>query len=98
MPVGHIPRYLTVMCRGETTRQAQPGDHVIITGVFLPLVRSGFRQMMAGLLSDTYLEAHVSVISLFCIFFKGAEAIHALLNARTPDLGDAFSLTDSQPI
>ncbi|XP_059620171.1 DNA replication licensing factor Mcm7 [Phlebotomus argentipes] len=58
VPVGHIPRYLTVMCRGETTRQAQPGDHVVITGVFLPLVRSGFRQMMAGLLSDTYLEAH----------------------------------------
>lgn len=60
VPIGHIPRSLTIMCRGEVTRQAQPGDHVVITGVFLPLMRSGFRQMVSGLLSETYLEAHVS--------------------------------------
>lgn len=60
MPVGHIPRSLNVFCRGEVTRQAQPGDHVLITGVFLPLARSGFRQIVSGLLSETYLEAHVS--------------------------------------
>lgn len=24
---------MTVLCRGETTRNAQPGDHVSITGV-----------------------------------------------------------------
>ena len=33
MPVGNIPRSMTVYCRGEVTRQAQPGDHVSITGV-----------------------------------------------------------------
>lgn len=59
MPVGHIPRSLNVFCRGEVTRQAQPGDHVLITGVFLPLARAGFRQLVSGLLSETYLEAHV---------------------------------------
>ncbi|XP_026466222.1 DNA replication licensing factor Mcm7-like [Ctenocephalides felis] len=58
VPVGHIPRTLTVFCRGEVTRMAQPGDHVMITGVFLPLLRTGFRQMSVGLLSETYLEAH----------------------------------------
>lgn len=58
VPVGHIPRSLTILCRGENTRIGQPGDHVIATGIFLPLVRSGFRQMVSGLLSDTYLEAH----------------------------------------
>lgn len=58
VPVGHIPRSMTVFCRGEQTRLAQPGDHVIITGIFLPLVRSGFQQMMSGLLSETFLEAH----------------------------------------
>lgn len=63
MPVGHIPRSLNVFCRGEVTRQAQPGDHVLITGIFLPLARAGFRQMVSGLLSETYLEAHVSVNS-----------------------------------
>jgi DNA replication licensing factor MCM7 len=60
VPVGHIPRTLTIFCRGEVTRQALPGDHVAVTGVFLPLLRSGFRQMMAGLLSETYVEAHVT--------------------------------------
>nr|XP_032514053.1 DNA replication licensing factor Mcm7 [Danaus plexippus plexippus] len=63
VPVGHIPRQLSVYCRGETTRRAQPGDHVAITGIFLPLLNSGFRQMIQGLLSDTYLEAH----SVSCI-------------------------------
>ncbi|BFF97938.1 DNA replication licensing factor Mcm7 [Drosophila madeirensis] len=58
VPVGHIPRSMTVLCRGEVTRMAQPGDHVVVSGVFLPLVRSGFAQMIQGLLSETYLQAH----------------------------------------
>ncbi|KAA3674234.1 DNA replication licensing factor MCM7 [Paragonimus westermani] len=72
VPVGHIPRGLTVYLRGENTRSAQPGDHVLITGVFLPSVRgSGFsgsgrgsRTASAlsgssgGLLAETYLESH----------------------------------------
>ncbi|XP_078057032.1 DNA replication licensing factor MCM7 [Mustelus asterias] len=58
VPVGNIPRSLTVYSRGENTRLAQPGDHVSITGIFLPMMRSGFRQVVQGLLSETYLEAH----------------------------------------
>ncbi|XP_001353081.1 DNA replication licensing factor Mcm7 [Drosophila persimilis] len=58
VPVGHIPRSMTVLCRGEVTRMAQPGDHVVVSGVFLPMVRSGFAQMIQGLLSETYLQAH----------------------------------------
>ena len=59
VPVGNIPRSMTVFCRGETTRQVQPGDHVCVTGVFLPLTKTGFGQVTQGLLSDTFLEAHV---------------------------------------
>lgn len=59
VPVGHIPRTLTIFCRGELTRLAIPGDHVAITGVFLPLMKQGFKQLLGGLLSETYLEAHV---------------------------------------
>ncbi len=33
VPVGNIPRSMTVFARGETTRQSQPGDHVSVTGV-----------------------------------------------------------------
>ncbi|KAH6940128.1 hypothetical protein HPB50_025008 [Hyalomma asiaticum] len=58
VPVGNIPRSMTVYVRGELTRSALPGDHVSVTGIFLPLLRTGFRQMQGGLLSDTYLEAH----------------------------------------
>ncbi|TMS17551.1 DNA replication licensing factor mcm7-B [Larimichthys crocea] len=58
VPVGNIPRSMAVYARGENTRLAQPGDHVAITGVFLPLLRTGFKQAVQGLLSETYLEAH----------------------------------------
>uniref|UniRef100_A0A672GD35 DNA replication licensing factor MCM7 n=1 Tax=Salarias fasciatus TaxID=181472 RepID=A0A672GD35_SALFA len=58
VPVGNIPRSMTVYARGENTRQAQPGDHVAITGVFLPLLRTGYSQAVQGLLSETYLESH----------------------------------------
>ena len=44
MPVGNIPRSMAVYARGENTRVTQPGDHVAITGVFLPLLRTGFKQ------------------------------------------------------
>ncbi|NXJ87146.1 MCM7 factor, partial [Trogon melanurus] len=59
VPAGHLPRSISVVAHGENTRLAQPGDHVSVTGIFLPLLRSGFRQM--GLLSETYLEAHCVV-------------------------------------
>ncbi|KAH8698309.1 putative DNA replication licensing factor Mcm7 [Talaromyces proteolyticus] len=57
VPVGHIPRSLTVHCNGTLTRQLNPGDVVDIAGVFLPTPYTGFRAIRAGLLTDTYLEA-----------------------------------------
>lgn len=58
VPIGNIPRTMTVVARGENTRIAVPGDHVQITGVFLPIQKVGFRAMSSGLLTDTFLEAH----------------------------------------
>ncbi|XP_039198390.1 DNA replication licensing factor MCM7 [Crotalus tigris] len=58
VPVGNLPRSISVSVQGENTRLVQPGDHVSITGIFLPLRQTGFRQLLQGLLSDTYLEAH----------------------------------------
>ena len=57
VPVGHIPRTLTVHCTGALTRQLNPGDIVDIAGIFLPTPYTGFRAIRAGLLTDTYLEA-----------------------------------------
>uniref|UniRef100_A0A674HD37 DNA replication licensing factor MCM7 n=1 Tax=Taeniopygia guttata TaxID=59729 RepID=A0A674HD37_TAEGU len=45
VPVGHLPRSLSLHLSGANTRQAQPGDHVRVTGAFLPLLRPGFRQV-----------------------------------------------------
>lgn len=59
VPVGNIPRSLTIIARGENTRLALPGDHIRVSGVFLPLLRTGYRQMKSGLLSETYLDAHI---------------------------------------
>lgn len=35
-----------MLVEGENTRIAQPGDHVSVTGIFLPILRSGFRQVV----------------------------------------------------
>lgn len=57
VPVGHIPRTLTIQCHGSLARQINPGDVVDIDGIFLPTPYTGFRAIRAGLLTDTYLEA-----------------------------------------
>lgn len=57
VPVGHIPRQLTVHCHGALARQINPGDVVDIAGIFLPTPYTGFQAIKAGLLTDTYLEA-----------------------------------------
>ena len=49
---------MTVHCLEELTRQVSPGDVVFITGVFLPTPYVGFKAIKAGLITDTYLEAH----------------------------------------
>merc|ERR1719378_1252742 len=58
VPVGHIPRSITVYARGDQTRICVPGDHVAINGIYLPIKKEGFQAMTSGLLSETYLEAH----------------------------------------
>ena len=56
VPDGGIPRQITVHCRGEACRQAGPGDHVVLQGVYLP-VASG-SAYNRGLVSETLFDAH----------------------------------------
>ncbi|CRK30025.1 hypothetical protein BN1708_015724, partial [Verticillium longisporum] len=58
VPIGQIPRTLTVLCYGSSVRKVNPGDVVDISGIFMPTPYTGFKAMKAGLLTDTYLEAH----------------------------------------
>ncbi|KAI0723867.1 MCM-domain-containing protein [Cerioporus squamosus] len=58
VPVGHIPRSMTVHVHGSLTREMNPGDIVHLGGIFLPIPYTGFQAIRAGLLTDTFLEAH----------------------------------------
>ena len=64
VPMGHVPRSMSVHCRGDMTRKCTPGDIVTIDGIFLPqkVAESGFRALKAGLISTTYLEAQNIVV------------------------------------
>ncbi|GMG37426.1 unnamed protein product [Ambrosiozyma monospora] len=57
VPVGHIPRSLSIHINGDLVRSMNPGDIVDIGGIFLPAPYTGFRALKAGLLTETYLEA-----------------------------------------
>lgn len=57
VPIGHIPRSLTVHFTGDLVRAATPGDVVDIAGIFMPTPYTGYRAIKAGLLTDTYLDA-----------------------------------------
>ena len=77
VPVGNIPRSMTVIAKGETTRLAVPGDHVAATGVFLPMMKTGFRQLTQGLLSETFLEAHVRILFYsIALCYEGLQSLH----------------------
>lgn len=49
---------MTVHVNGNLTRLMNPGDVVHIGGIFLPIPYTGFQAIRAGLLTDTYVEAH----------------------------------------
>ncbi|CCD24204.1 DNA replication licensing factor MCM7 NDAI_0C05450 [Naumovozyma dairenensis CBS 421] len=57
VPVGHIPRSLTIHVNGGLVRSMTPGDIVDVSGIFLPAPYTGFKALKAGLLTETYLEA-----------------------------------------
>ena len=60
VPVGHIPRSITVHCKGEVTRCCGPGDIVTISGIFMAQRNSAtpFAAFKNTLQSVTFIEAH----------------------------------------
>lgn len=57
VPIGHIPRSLTIHIMGELTRRCFPGDIITVHGIFLPTTNHGFKAIKSGLVADTYLLA-----------------------------------------
>ena len=43
VPVGHIPRSLTVHVNGDLVRSMNPGDTVDLSGIFMPSPYTGYR-------------------------------------------------------
>lgn len=57
VPIGHVPRSITILAFGESTRQCAPGDTVTIHGIYLPNVTTGPSVYRSRLIHDTYIEA-----------------------------------------
>lgn len=55
VPIGHVPRTIKIMAKGELTRKCTPGDSVVITGIYMPQAFFGFRA--PGLTQDTFIES-----------------------------------------
>eukprot|EP00698_Gefionella_okellyi_P006486 TRINITY_DN15819_c0_g1_i1.p1 TRINITY_DN15819_c0_g1~~TRINITY_DN15819_c0_g1_i1.p1 ORF type:complete len:738 (+),score=154.94 TRINITY_DN15819_c0_g1_i1:113-2215(+) len=77
VPVGHIPRSMNVMLRGELARTCLPGDKIDVGGIFLPQPYTGFRPRGVGLLADTFLEA---------MYVRPEKSRNAETDPHTPDL------------
>ncbi|KAI9140180.1 MCM-domain-containing protein [Paraphysoderma sedebokerense] len=58
VPMGHIPRTMTIHLYEGLCRSMNTGDIVTVSGIFLPTPYTGFKALRAGLIADTYLEAH----------------------------------------
>jgi DNA replication licensing factor MCM7 len=49
---------MTVYLTDDQTRMVNPGETVIISGCILPIPFTGYKALKAGLITDTFLEAH----------------------------------------
>ncbi|KAI3388373.1 hypothetical protein SNEBB_003733 [Seison nebaliae] len=58
VPVGDVPQSVVLHCSGDNTRICQPGDHVEITGIYLPSARRAYNPNQ-GLIADSYIEVHI---------------------------------------
>ncbi len=59
VPMGHVPRMMSIVARGELTRQCGPGDMITVTGVYCPTFISAGRGMIqrSSTLHDVCIEA-----------------------------------------
>lgn len=58
VPIGHIPRSISVHLTGNIVRCVSPGDIVDVAGIFTPIPISGWRAAKGNaLLTETYIEA-----------------------------------------
>eukprot|EP00954_Amorphochlora_amoebiformis_P002157 168917-Amorphochlora_amoeboformis.AAC.1 len=57
VPVGNVPRSITVYLNGELTRKCNPGDILTVKGIFLVQPHKGYKAIRAGLRAETFIDA-----------------------------------------
>ncbi|CAG8639356.1 6354_t:CDS:2 [Paraglomus brasilianum] len=86
VPVGHIPRSMTLHLYGSIARSLNPGDIVDVAGIFLPIPYTGFKALRAGLLTDVYLEVHnVTQLKQQYDKMETTPEIHSLITKLSQD-------------
>jgi DNA replication licensing factor MCM7 len=58
VPMGSVPRSMTVILKGVMTHQLLPGESVTVSGVYLPIKHTGFSKIRRGNQLDMQLHAH----------------------------------------
>lgn len=88
VPMGHIPRSMSVVLMGSLTRTVNPGDQVILSGVYMPKPYTGFKAIKAGLLTDTYILA-MHIDQMKPKYEETSRAITASLATRIAEIASA---------
>ena len=58
VPMGHVPRTMSIIAKGTTTRQCGPGDIIKVTGIFAPSPLDGKnRAQRIGTLLNMHIDA-----------------------------------------
>jgi len=58
VPVGGVPRTVTVICFADLTRSVLPGDAITLTGVYTPYQLPWYQSRNKGTMQEMFLEAH----------------------------------------
>uniref|UniRef100_A0A913HLD5 DNA replication licensing factor MCM7 n=1 Tax=Strongyloides stercoralis TaxID=6248 RepID=A0A913HLD5_STRER len=57
VPIGSIPRSMTINLFGEQCREVVPGDSVRVSGTLLPVLKGQGERNLGSLVTDTFLQA-----------------------------------------
>jgi|LauGreDrversion4_2_1035121.scaffolds.fasta_scaffold169284_2 DNA replication licensing factor MCM7 len=95
IPMGHVPRSMTILALGECVRQCTPGDTISVYGIYLPATIGQGKNVKTKLLHDTFIEAF-SIVK-HKLSYKDTSISEEELNLielqkmKTPDIFSALS-------
>lgn len=95
VPIGHVPRSLTVYALGECVKQCSPGDQVTIHGIYLPTINNNSNFSGSKLIHNTFIEAFK--IIKHKLSYKDTEISEDMISQiemqkkRTPDIYSALA-------